>query len=86
MIKAKDFKWWDRVYHLFYLASYLCLPGALTDCFLPLTADFEGKRPGMVNTHLSLSMMILVIREVECDTCDGSPRWSETFLPVLAFE
>ena len=48
--------------------------------------DFEGKRPGMVNTHLSLSMMILVIREVECDTCDGSPRWSETFLPVLAFE
>ena len=51
-----------------------------------LTADFEGKRPGMQNTHLSLSMMILVIREVECDTCDGSPRWSETFLPVLAFE
>ena len=49
-------------------------------------ADFEGKRPGMVNTHLPLNMMNLVIREVECDTCDGSPRRSETFLPVLAFE
>ena len=51
-----------------------------------VTADFEGKRPGMVNTHLPLNMMNLVIREVECDTCDGSPRRSETFLPVLAFE
>ena len=49
-------------------------------------ADFEGKRPGMVNTHLPLNMMNLVIKEVECDTCDGSPRRSETFLPVLAFE
>ena len=36
MIKAEGFKWLDRVYHLFYLASYLCLSGALTDCFLPL--------------------------------------------------
>ena len=36
MIKAEDFKWLDWVYHLFYLASYLCLSGALTDCFLPL--------------------------------------------------
>ena len=49
-------------------------------------ADFEGKRPGMVNTHLPLNMMNLVTREIECDTCDGSPRRSETFLPVLAFE
>ena len=37
MIKAEDFKWLDRVYHLFHLGSYLCLSGALTDCFLPLT-------------------------------------------------
>ena len=36
MIKAEDFKWLDRVYHLFHLGSYLCLSGALTDCFLPL--------------------------------------------------
>ena len=28
MIKAEDFKWLDWVYHLFYLASYLCLSGA----------------------------------------------------------
>ena len=35
MIKADDFKWLDRVYHLFHLGSYLCLSGALTDCFLP---------------------------------------------------
>ena len=35
MIKAEDFKWLDRVYHLFHLGSYLCLSGALTDCFLP---------------------------------------------------
>ena len=27
-----------------------------------LTADFECKRPGMVNTHLPQSMMNLVIR------------------------
>ena len=40
----------------------------------------------MVNTHLPLNMMNLVIREVECDTCDGSPRRSVTFLSVLAFE
>ena len=40
----------------------------------------------MVNTHLPLNMMNLVKREVEFDTCDGSPRRSETFLPVLAFE
>ena len=25
MIKAEDFKWLDRVYHLFHLGSYLCL-------------------------------------------------------------
>ena len=50
------------------------------------TANFEGKRPGMVNTYLPLNMMNLVIREVECDTGDGSPRRSETFLPVFAFE
>ena len=36
MIKAEDFKWSDRVDHLFRLGSYLCLSGALTDCFLPL--------------------------------------------------
>ena len=36
MKKAEDFKWLDRVYHLFHLGSYLCLSGALTDCFLPL--------------------------------------------------
>ena len=36
MIKAEDFKWLDRVYHLFHLGSYLCLSVALTDCFLPL--------------------------------------------------
>ena len=36
MIKAMDFKWLDRVYHLFYLGSYLCLSGTLTDCFLSL--------------------------------------------------
>ena len=56
------------------------------DKVVTITADFEGKRPGMVNTHLPLNMMNLVIREVECDTSDGSPRRSETFLPVLAFE
>ena len=39
MIKAEDFKWLDWVYHLFHLGSYLCLSGALTDCFLPLTND-----------------------------------------------
>ena len=42
MIKAEDFKWLDRVYHLFHLGSYLCLSGALTDCFLPL--DHLGLR------------------------------------------
>ena len=36
MIKAEDFKWLDRVCHLFHLGSYLCLSGLLTDCFLPL--------------------------------------------------
>ena len=36
MIKAEAFKWLDRVYHLFHLGSYLCLSGALADCFLPL--------------------------------------------------
>ena len=36
MIKAEDFKWLDQVYHLFHPGSYLCLSGALTDCFLPL--------------------------------------------------
>ena len=41
MIKAEDFKWLDRVYHLFHLGSYLCLSGALTDCFLPLI-KFHG--------------------------------------------
>ena len=41
MIKAEDFKWLDRVYHLFHLGSYLCLSGALTDCFLPLMHSFE---------------------------------------------
>ena len=35
MIKAEDFKWLDRVYHLFHLGSNLCLSGELTDCFLP---------------------------------------------------
>ena len=40
----------------------------------------------MVNTHLPLNMMNLVIREEESDTCYGSTRRSETFLPVLAFE
>ena len=40
MIKAEDFKWLDRVYHLFHLGSYLCLSGALTDCFLPLDLFF----------------------------------------------
>ena len=44
-----------------------------------LTANFVGKRPSLVNTQLPLNMMNLVIREVECDTCDGSPRRSETF-------
>ena len=44
MIKAEDFKWLDRVYHLFYLASYLCLSGALTDCFLPLKWESLKKR------------------------------------------
>ena len=39
MIKAEDFKWLDRVYHLFHLGSYLCLSGALTDCFLPLLSS-----------------------------------------------
>ena len=43
MIKAEDFKWLDRVYHLFHLGSYLCLSGALTDCFLPLTLAFSAK-------------------------------------------
>ena len=47
MIKAEDFKWLDRVYHLFHLGRYLCLSGALTDCFLPLenthkTTRFSG--------------------------------------------
>ena len=51
-----------------------------------ILADFEDKGPGMVNTHLPLNMMNLFIKEMECDTCDGSPRRSETFLPVLAFE
>ena len=36
MIKAEDFKWLDRVYHLFHLGSHLCLSGALTDFFLQL--------------------------------------------------
>ena len=36
--------------------------------------------------HLPLNLITLVIREVECDTCDGSHRRSETFLPVFAFE
>ena len=56
------------------------------DKVVAINSRFEGKRPGMVNTHLPLNMMTLVIREVECDACDGSPRRSETFLPVLAFE
>ena len=56
------------------------------DKVVTINSRFEGKRPGMVNTHLPLNMMNLVIREVECDTCDGSPRRSKTFLPVLAFE
>ena len=55
------------------------------DKVLIINSRFEGKRPGMVNTHLPLNMM-LVIREVECDTCLGSPRRSATFLLVLAFE
>ena len=40
----------------------------------------------MVNTDLPLiylNMMNLVIREVECDTCDGSPRRSETLNSML---
>ena len=56
------------------------------DKVVTINSRFEGKRSGMVNTHLPLYMMNLVIREVECDTCDGSPRRSEPFLPVLAFE
>ena len=56
------------------------------DKVVTINSDIEGKRPGMVNTHLPLNMINLVIREVECDTCDGSPRRSETFLSVLAFE
>ena len=40
MIKAEDFKWLDRVYHLFHLGSYMCLSGALTDCFLPFTLHY----------------------------------------------
>ena len=55
------------------------------DKVLTINSRFEGKRPGMVNTRLPLNMM-LVIREVECDTCGGSPRRSATFLLVLAFE
>ena len=51
-----------------------------------INSRFEAKRPGMVNTHLPLNMMNLVIREVECDTCGGSPLRSATFLLVLAFE
>ena len=56
------------------------------DKVVTINSRFEGKRPGMVNTHLPLNIMNLVVREVECDTCDGSPRRSETFLSVLAFE
>ena len=56
------------------------------DNVVTINSRFEGKRPGMVNTHLPLNMMNLVIREVECDTCGGSPRRSPTFLPVFAFE
>ena len=41
MIKAEDFKWLDRVYHLFHLGSYLCLSGALTDCFLPMAKSSQ---------------------------------------------
>ena len=55
------------------------------DKVLTINSRFEGKRPGMVNTHLPLNMM-LIIREVECDTCGGSRRRSATFLLVLAFE
>ena len=57
MIKAEDFKWLDRVYHLFHLGSYLCLSGALTDCFLPLGPLLLGVPMGksllkMLCTHL----------------------------------
>ena len=41
MIKAEDFKWLDRVYHLFHLGIYLCLSRALTDCFLPLARCYK---------------------------------------------
>ena len=50
------------------------------DKVVTINRRFEGKRPGMVNTHLPLYMINLVIREVECDTYDGSPRRSETCL------
>ena len=56
------------------------------DKVVTINSRFEGKQPGMVNTHLPLNMMNLVIREVECDTCGGSPRRSASFLLVLAFE
>ena len=45
MIKAEDFKWLDRVYHLFHLGSSLCLSGALTDCFLPLPTSCNEISP-----------------------------------------
>ena len=50
MIKAEDFKWLDRVNHLFHLGSYLCLSGALTDCYLPL----RGHMPHLADNMTEL--------------------------------
>ena len=44
------FRFAYRVYHLFHLGSYLCLSGALTDCFLPLSA-IETPQVSIVNTY-----------------------------------
>ena len=52
MIKAEDFKWLDQVYHSFHLGSYLCLSGALTDCFLPLHR-FHSLPISMIVTAIS---------------------------------
>ena len=61
MIKAEDFKWLDRVNHLFHLGSYLCLPGALTDCFLPLFPLHRGDYIGEIDCIHGICLALIIL-------------------------
>ena len=69
MIKAEDFKWLDRVYHLFHLGSYLCLSGELTDCFLPFVDVITNQWLNLLlsgpNNQIRLKYYILKLTPVK---------------------